>query len=278
MDINIGYSPCPNDTFIFYALVHGKVNTGKYRFQPFLADVETLNELAGNHQLPVTKLSFNAFLSLTDQYYLLQSGGALGRNCGPLLIGKPPVDEASIGDERIAIPGTQTTANFLLDFYRPGLDPTQKLVLTFDQIEEAVLKRKVNAGVIIHENRFTYQDKGLCLIQDLGAYWESKTGSPIPLGGIVASRSLGPGLIRRIEKAIKESLQYAWAHPEEAMTYVRAHAQAMEDHVMRQHIDLYVNEHSADLGPEGRRAINRFFQEAKSMGRVNNYKVEFLDD
>ncbi len=273
MDISIGFSPCPNDTYIFYAMVHGKIDTRGYNFVPHMADVEELNQMARSHKLPITKISFNAYLDLTDRYLLLDSGGALGEGCGPLLISKRPLSLDDLENKVIAIPGEKTTANFLLDYSINT--PVQKKIYLFSEIEDAVLSQGVDAGVIIHENRFTYQDKGLHCIKDLGSYWEETTNSPIPLGGIIAERSLDPALLPHLSTIIRQSIEYADAHTDEVMQYVEQHAQEMDHEVMLQHIGLYVNHYSKSLGPGGRRAVETLFEEAKRSGRISEVTEPF---
>ncbi len=264
-NIVIGFSPCPNDTFIFYALLHHKIDTKGISFTPYIADVEELNQKAVKGELPLTKLSFGAYLTLTDRYRLLQSGAALGRNCGPLLIVRPGTSLEEIKDKAVAIPGELTTANFLLDYFLPFT--VQKKKFLFSEIEEAILSHNVEAGVIIHENRFTYEEKGLVCLQDLGTFWELSSGQPIPLGGIVGRRDLEPALIKQIEQLITQSIRYAYNHQKEVMQYVRQYAQEMDEEVMKQHISLYVNEFSLNLGKAGRLAVQTFFEEAKNQGR-----------
>ena len=276
MQYKIGYSPCPNDTFIFNALIHQKIDTYGLTFKPVIADVEALNQLAMVHRLPITKLSFNAYLQLTEPYVLLDSGSALGRNCGPLLISHKFNSLSELKSKTIAIPGKLTTANFLLDFYLPF--PTRKKEMVFSEIEDAILRGEVDAGVIIHENRFTFRDKGLAKIADLGVHWETETKSPIPLGGIVAKRELGTPMIKLISQLIGDSITYAYQNPSETMPYVQSMAQEMETHVMKQHIQLYVNEYSRDLGPEGRLAIKTLFDQALNKGLIQQYNYPFLAD
>ena len=273
MDISIGFSPCPNDTYIFYAMVHGKIDTRGYNFIPYMADVEELNQMARSYKLPITKISFNAYLDLTDRYLLLDSGGALGEGCGPLLISKRPLSLEDLEDNTIAIPGEKTTANFLLDYSISV--PVQKKIYLFSEIEDAVLSQEVDAGVIIHENRFTYQEKGLHCIQDLGTYWEGTTNSPIPLGGIIADRSLDPALLPHLSTIIRQSIEYADAHGEEVMQYVEQYAQEMDHEVMLQHIGLYVNHYSKSLGSGGRRAVETLFREALRSGRIEDIRDPF---
>ena len=253
MHLKIGYSPCPNDCFIFDALVHQKIDTGKYTFEPVLEDVETLNQWAVEGKLPITKLSYHAFAYVLDKYALLKSGSALGFNCGPLLISKKQITDPLTEIKSIAIPGKLTTANFLLSIAYPSLQT--KKVMLFSDIEDAVLKGEVDAGLIIHENRFTYEQKGLKKVRDLGEFWDSLIHAPIPLGGIVARRDLNQETRQDIEELIRKSVEYAFANPESSMSYVRAHAQEMSEDVMKKHIQLYVNDFSVDLGEVGVNAV-----------------------
>lgn len=260
MKLRIGYSPCPNDTFLFDALIHQKIDTEGLTFEPELADVEALNEMAFNEVLDITKLSYHAYAYVLDKYILLQAGSALGNNCGPLLVAREAIPEEAISDLQVAIPGKYTTANFLLHWAFPDLK--KRKALLFSEIEDAVVRGDFDAGLIIHENRFTYQDKGLVKLVDLGERWEQQTGLPIPLGGIVVRRSLDTELQQRINRVLRRSVRYALEHPEDSMDYVRQHAQAMEPAVMQQHIQLYVNDYSVDLGEKGRAAIAELFQTA----------------
>lgn len=259
--LSLGFSPCPNDTFIFDAMLHGKVDTEGIEFEVFMEDVEALNRRAFAGGIAVTKLSYHAFAYLTDRYVLLDAGSALGNNCGPLLVARSPMDAAAIASARIAIPGKMTTANFLLSLaYPDALDKTETL---FSDIEDAVLDGHADAGLIIHENRFTYAQKGLVKLIDLGEYWETTTGLPIPLGGIVASRELPMEIRHKVNRVMRRSVEYAFAHPDEVMPFVRLHAQAMDDAVMKAHIDLYVSDYTADLGEKGRSAVAQMFRIAR---------------
>lgn len=266
MHLKIGYSPCPNDCFIFDALVHQKIDTGKYTFEPVLEDVETLNQWAVEGKLPITKLSYHAFAYVLDKYALLKSGSALGFNCGPLLISKKQITDPLTEIKSIAIPGKLTTANFLLSIAYPSLQT--KKVMLFSDIEEAVLKGEVDAGLIIHENRFTYEQKGLKKVRDLGEFWDSLIHAPIPLGGIVAKRDLNQETRQDIEDLIRKSVEYAFANPESSMPYVRAHAQEMSEEVMKKHIQLYVNDFSVDLGEVGVNAVKLLFDKAMQSGLI----------
>jgi 1,4-dihydroxy-6-naphthoate synthase len=259
MKLTLGFSPCPNDTFMFDALVHAKVDTEGLEFEVVMEDVEALNQRALQKELDVTKLSYHAFLHCAQDYALLKSGSALGRNCGPLLIQKQG-GAALVPDSKIAIPGKYTTANMLLGIAFPHLQ--NKVELLFSDIEQAVVEGAVDAGLIIHENRFTYQDKGLERVRDLGAFWEGSTGFPIPLGGIVVKRDLPSEIQRKVQRVLKRSVEYAFAHPESAKEYIRCHAQEMEEAVMFKHIRLYVNDFSLDLGVEGAQAVAEVFRKA----------------
>lgn len=265
-ELTLGYSPCPNDTFIFHALVHGVVQAEGLRFRERLEDVETLNRLAARGELDVTKISYGAAPGLLSDYVLLRSGGALGRGCGPLIVAREPFSREEMAGKAIAIPGRNTTANLLLRLYAPDAAPGVELV--YSEIMPAVERGEVDAGLIIHESRFTYPQHGLTKVVDLGEWWERTTGLPIPLGGIMARRALGEETIRRVDDAIRRSVEHAFAHPDASREYVRAHAQEMDDAVARQHIGLYVNRHSVDVGDEGERAIRELFHRAARGGII----------
>lgn len=257
MTLSFGFSPCPNDTFMFDAIANGKIDLRGYSIDIVMADVQELNAMAFETKLHITKLSYNAFTRLTDSYQLLDSGSALGHNCGPLLVSRSgaiidDVDQATIG-----IPGVDTTANLLLSYAFPKAN--RKVELLFSDIEQAVLDGGVDLGLLIHENRFTYKERGLHQVMDLGEYWERQTGSPIPLGGIVVQRSLPLSVKLDVQAIVRESVLYAMEHKEESLPYIRAHAQEMDPTVMYQHIDLYVNEYSRSLGDGGRAAIKALF-------------------
>jgi 1,4-dihydroxy-6-naphthoate synthase len=268
MKLSLGASPCPNDCFIIDAIVNRRIDLEGLEFTLRLDDVEALNQAAFAGATDLTKLSYHAYAYCANAYVALDAGSALGRNCGPLLISKRPIspDEVAAGTLRIAIPGKFTTANFLLGFAFPAARNTTELV--FSDIEAAVLDGRFDAGLIIHENRFTYQDKGLRKIVDLGEYWESKTGAPIPLGGIVIRRSFPEELKQKVNRVLRRSVEYAFAHREASLPFVREHAQEMDETVMYQHIDLYVNDYSIDLGAEGRRAIDMLFNRAAETGLI----------
>ncbi len=264
--LSIGYSPCPNDTFIFYALVHGKVRVPGITFREQLEDVETLNRQALEGRLDITKISYHALGHLRDDYALLRSGSALGRGCGPLVVARPGTRLSDLAEGTIAIPGMLTTAYLLLRLFNPSL--TNVSVMTFDRIMHTVSQGEATAGLIIHESRFTYPQYGLENLLDLGEWWERHSGMPIPLGGILGRRSLGAEVLIAVETGIRESLLYARAHPDEVMEYCRKHSQEMDASVMKSHIDLYVNDFSLDLGQQGIAAVRRLFSEAESQGIV----------
>lgn len=260
MKLTIGFSPCPNDTFIFDALVNKKIDTGNFEFDPVTADVETLNEWAATGKLDITKLSFPAFFRSLDHYTLLNAGGALGNGVGPLLISDTAVElsEDDITQASIALPGVLTTANFLFSYAYPGA--TNKQFMLFSNIEDALLEKTTDLGVIIHESRFTYSEKGLHKVRDLGEFWEERTKMPIPLGGIVINQSIKRSTALQIENLLRESIRYAFANLPELPAYVRENSQEMKEEVMRQHIDLYVNDYSLDYGEKGRAAITYMHQ------------------
>lgn len=262
MKLTLGYSPCPNDTFIFDAMVHGKIDTEGLEFDVELADVEELNRKAFNAELDITKLSYHAYAHLTEKYILLRSGSALGNNCGPLLVAARAIPKENLDDLKVAIPGKYTTANFLLSYAFPKVK--NKIEILFSDIEAAVLDGKVDLGVIIHENRFTYFERGLHKVMDLGEHWEKTTGLPIPLGGIVARRAFDKELLQKINRVLRRSLEYAFANPDSSRDYVCAHAQEMSYEVMQQHIQLYVNQYSLDLGEKGIAAVENMFDALKA--------------
>lgn len=265
MQLSLGFSPCPNDTFIFDALVNGKIDTEGLQFDTRLEDVETLNKWALQGKLDITKLSFAAGLRVADKYRLLNSGSALGRGCGPLLIAREPLSPEQISSLKIAIPGENTTANLLFSIAYPHAK--NKEIMVFSDIEQAVISGRADAGVIIHENRFTYQQKGLVKITDLGAFWEEKTGHPIPLGGIFIRKDIPEATARQVDALIAKSLQFSFANYPTLAPYVKEHAQEMDEQVMRQHIELYVNDFSLDLGEQGHKAIEVLKEKAVLAGR-----------
>lgn len=265
-DLTLGFSPCPNDTFMFYPLVHGLVDTAGLAFRERLEDVETLNRLALTGELDVTKVSYHALGHIRDHYALLRSGSALGRGCGPLLVAREEIDPTDLRNRKIAVPGQYTTALLLLRLFDPEL--AGFIVMPFHEIMEAVLTGKADAGLVIHESRFTYQGLGLQKIVDLGEWWESETGLPIPLGGIVARRSLGANTITAIEQALRDGVSYSRSNPAAAANYIREHAQEISDEVCAAHIGLYVNDYSSELGDEGERAIDCLLKRAENSGII----------
>ncbi len=265
-ELTLGFSPCPNDTFMFYPLVHGLVDTAGLRYQERLEDVETLNQLALKGELDVSKVSYHALGHIRDEYALLRSGSALGRGCGPLLVAADRIDPADLRGRTIAVPGRYTTAKLLLRLFDPTLD--NFLVMPFNEIMDAVLTGQADAGLIIHESRFTYQGFGLHKLVDLGEWWEAETGLPIPLGGIVARRSLRMDTISAIERALRSGVEYARTHPVEAVHYIREHAQEISEDVCAAHIALYVNDFSTELGEEGERAVSELLLRAEKSGII----------
>jgi 5,8-dihydroxy-2-naphthoate synthase len=268
MMLRLGFSPCPNDCFMFDAMVHRRIDLEGLDFDVRLADIEALNTTAFAGDVDVTKLSFHAYAYCADRYVLLDAGSALGRNCGPLLISRRPITAAEVaaGSLRIAIPGRYTTARLLLGLAFPAARNTTEVL--FSEIEGAVLDGTYDAGLIIHENRFTYAAKGLKKIIDLGEYWESETGAAIPLGGIVIRRDLPEDVRQRVNRVMRRSVEYAFAHRTDSLPFVRAHAQEMSEDVMYRHIDLYVNDYSIDLGVDGRRAVEMLFSRARTAGVI----------
>jgi len=275
--ITLGFSPCPNDCFIFDALVHNKIDNEGLNFNVELHDVETLNKKALNHELDVTKLSFHAYGYALNNYILLRAGSALGFNCGPLLIQDAKYKTQNLNNNsKIAIPGKLTTANFLLSLAYPNLK--NKIEYVFSDIENAILSGEVNAGLIIHENRFTYEQKGLKKIVDLGEFWESLIHAPIPLGGIVIKRSFNVELQQKVNRLIKKSVQYAFANPESSKAYVKANAQEMSEEVMQKHIKLYVNDFSVDLGETGINAVKLLFSKAHELNLIPSFNQKLMID
>lgn len=266
-DLTLGYSPCPNDTFIFYALVHRKIDVGDLHFREILEDVETLNQMARRAELDITKISFHAYGHLRDAYCLLRSGAAIGKGCGPLVVSKKYQQMRDLRGRRIAVPGRLTTAFLLLQLFDPTLKE-RVIFMPFHRIIDAVRNDEADAGLIIHESRFTYQEAGLQQVVDLGEWWEKETGLPIPLGGIIAKRELGEGRINEIEKDIRKSLEYAFANSAEPKAYIKKHSQEIEDSVIEQHVGLYVNAYSLDIGGDGIRAVDKLFRLAEEKGII----------
>ena len=293
MKISLGFSPCPNDTFIFDAMIHQKIDTEGLSFDVVFDDVETLNQKAFSAELDITKLSYHAYAYLTEQYVLLHAGSALGFGVGPLLICnnedyisadllanlRPPTSDLQpqtsdfspqTSNLRIGIPGKYTTANFLLSLAFP--EAKNKIEMKFFEIESALLNHQIDMGVIIHENRFTYQEKGLKKIIDLGQFWEDLTQGPIPLGGIMVKRGLPENVKQKVNRIIKRSVQYAFDHPESGMDFICSLSQEMSKEVINKHIELYVNKFSIDLGEVGRNAVQTFFEQAHKLGIIPETK------
>jgi len=258
MKLSLGFSSCPNDTFMFDAMVNRHIQH-PFEWDITMADIKALNAMAMEAKLDVTKLSFNAFSKVMDDYELLNAGSALGWGVGPLLISKSTPDLVDPDHAKVAIPGLHTTANFLLEYAYPNA--TNKEVMLFSEVEDAVLNGKVDCGVIIHENRFTYQAKGLHQVMDLGTHWESKTSHPIPLGGIAIKRSLPIQVKHEIQDLMRQSVQFAMDQPQKSEAYIAKHAQEMDAEVTKKHIELYVNEYSIDLAEQGKAAIRYFLKQ-----------------
>ncbi len=275
MKLTLGFSPCPNDTFIFDALVNQKIDTNGFEFDVLLEDVQTLNQWAQEGKLAITKLSYGVLPLVLDKYKVLNSGSALGKGVGPLLISSTADTNQSIEDSLIAIPGENTTAHLLFSMAYP--QAKNKIFIRYDEIEDFVLAKK-GLGVIIHENRFTYEGKGLKKITDLGDYWEQKTSNAIPLGGIVIKKELDTSIQQNIDALIKQSIAYGFSKYPALNDYIKCHAQEMSEQVMRQHIDLYVNEYSLDLGEKGKKAILKLLENhpIQSLGDLKNRKDIFV--
>ena len=268
MKLTLGFSPCPNDCYIFDAIVHKRIDLEGLEFNVHLADVEALNTAAFAGEIDVTKLSFHAYAHALGHYVLLDAGSALGRNCGPLLVSRRrlSIAEVAAGGLRIAIPGVYTTANLLMGLAFPAA--TNKVPVLFSDIEDAMVDGRFDAGLIIHENRFTYEARGLKKIVDLGEVWDRETGAPLPLGGIVARRALPVEVLHTLNRVVRRSVEYAFANRSASLPFVRAHAQEMSDEVMYKHIDLYVNAYSIDLGSAGRGAVKILFERAIAAGVI----------
>lgn len=282
MKLSLGFSPCPNDTFIFDALIHHKIDTEGLEFEVFFDDVETLNNKVFRGEPDICKLSYHAYAYAVENYVLLNAGSALGFGVGPLLITKNPnlshqKVQQQAANLRVAIPGKYTTANFLLGLAFPNL--ANKVLSTFSDIENMVMSEEVDLGLIIHENRFTYQDKGLHKVIDLGEFWEKRTACPIPLGGIVVKRQLNKDIQLKIDRVLRRSVEYAFANPDSGLDFIKLHAQEMDEAVMYKHIELYVNKYSIDLEEEGRKAIQTLFDQALALKIIPEIKENiFLNE
>jgi 1,4-dihydroxy-6-naphthoate synthase len=278
LTLSIGFSPCPNDTFIFDALVNGKLAHSELKLEPVLADVEALNRWAIEGKLDITKLSVGTIASVSKTYQILDAGSALGFGVGPILISKREfaANAETLNNLKVAIPGKHTTANLLLSLAFPGIVDRKEML--FSEIEAAVLSGEVDAGVIIHENRFTYQAKGLKKIIDLGAFWEERTQLPIPLGCIAIRRTLPQEIKQQVSERIKSSITVGFGNPEATMPYVKQHAQEMSEAVMKQHVALYVNEFSVSLGQAGRAAVETLLETGRNAGLMGGaYQPLFVE-
>jgi 1,4-dihydroxy-6-naphthoate synthase len=253
MKLTLGFSPCPNDTFIFDALVNKKIDTGDLEFEVFMEDVETLNRLALQEKLDITKISYGVLPRILPAYRVLDAGGALGKGVGPILVSVKPIEPQRVPELSIALPGIHTTAHLLFNLAFP--EAMKKVFMLFSDIEDAVLSGETDLGVLIHENRFTYEKKGLHKVVDLGEFWEQNTQYPIPLGGIVMNRQYDLNLMNTINTLIRESLEYSRKSYPALSSFVKQNSQEMDEQVMRNHIDLYVNNYTSSLGSEGRAAV-----------------------
>jgi len=267
----LAFSSCPNDTFIFKAIARELIDLHGYSFDIVLEDVETLNQKAAKGTYDITKLSFAAFGSLMEDYALLRTGSALGMGCGPLIISLPG---RSIDDKNkpiVAVPGLGTTAYHLFRFYMDDLfadTDTSIIPMPFEKIMPSVIEHKADFGVIIHEGRFVYKTMGLELKADLGLWWEDRTSLPIPLGCIAIKRNIDPGIARDIQNLIRQSIDHAFLNPDMAYDYIQTYAQEMDEDVIQQHIGLYVNDFSIDIGENGEAAITSFFEKAWALGLI----------
>lgn len=266
MKLTLGFSPCPNDTFIFDAMVHGRIDTEGLEFDYFLTDVEELNRKAFSAEVDITKISYHAFAYAARDYRVLDSGSALGYKNGPLLVGKKKISVKKLENLRIAIPGKYTTANLLLGIALPEVRNTTEYL--FSDIVDAILEDKADAGLIIHETRFTYQDKGLVRILDLGDYWEKMTRLPIPLGAIVINRRIPVETALKVNRIMRKSIEYAYDNSQMSFDFVQSHAREMDSSVMNSHIKLFVNNYSVDLGRKGRKAVTELLRIAKLRGII----------
>ncbi len=277
MKLTVGLSTCPNDTFIFDAMLHHKIDTQGLEFDYIMADVEELNRLALQGDIDITKISFHAFAYIADKYKILDSGSALGRNNGPLLISKRAISPSQVPSlEKIAIPGVHTTANLLLHLAFPQLPELEEYL--FSDIEQAILDDKVDAGLIIHETRFTYQNKGLRKIIDLGQYWEETTGLPVPLGGIIINRRIDQETQRTAEQVLRQSVQFAFENPSEPYKFIKQYAQEMDEQVMYNHIKLYVNDFTISLGQQGRQSILTLLDKGNQIGMLPQIRETIFVD
>ena len=266
--MKLGFSTCPNDTFIFDAMVHNKIDTEGLEFELIMGDVEELNKMALDGQLDITKISYHAYAYIADKYKILDSGSALGRNNGPLLISKRKIYPDEVQHVKVAIPGKHTTANLLLRSAYPEIKCVKEYL--FSDIEEVVLDHEVDAGLIIHETRFTYHERGLKKIIDLGEYWETKTGLPVPLGGIIVNRKLPEDVQQKVNRVLRRSIDYAFENPNSGLKFIKQFAQEMNEDVMYNHIELYVNDFTKDLGELGKKSIKVLLKKAVELDFVKS--------
>lgn len=274
MKLSIGFSSCPNDTYMFNALVHGLVDCEDLSFEVHMADIEQLNNMAIERHLDISKISIGAYPDISSSYILMDSGSALGYKNGPILVSKQRIYPDEISHLNIAVPGVKTTANLLLSILHPGVK--KKKTYLFSDIEDAVISNEVDAGLLIHEGRFTYQKKGLKLITDLGEVWEEKKNKPIPLGSIAVRRDFNPALQKQINRVIRRSVEFAFANKREGYSYIKQHAKELDDEVIYRHIDLYVNDFSLALGEEGRSAIQYLLENGHRLGILNKVDKEIF--
>jgi len=274
MKLSLGYSTCPNDTFIFDALVNGKIDNEGIEFVAYLTDVEDLNLLAFKGELDITKLSYNAWLHVWKSYRILDSGSAFGKGSGPVLVARNECLDPRYVSLTVAIPGEYTTANLLLRMAYPNI--TEKKIFVFSDIEQAILDGIMDAGVLIHENRFTYEKKGLVLLRDLGHYWEETSGAPIPLGGIMAHRRIPQQVVEKVNRLIRKSLDFALKNPDGAIPYMRQFAQCMDQDILDAHLRAFVNEYSLELGYEGKRAIQILIERSVAAGLINDVPEDYF--
>jgi 1,4-dihydroxy-6-naphthoate synthase len=274
MKISLGYSTCPNDTFIFDALVNGKIDNEGLEFVPYLTDVEDLNLLAFKGELDVTKISYHAWLHVWKSYRILDAGSALGKGNGPVLVAMNQCLDPRYLSLSVAIPGEYTTANLLLRLAYPNIK--EKKVFVFSDIEQAIIDGKTDAGVLIHENRFTYEKRGLVLLRDLGQFWEESTNAPIPLGGIMAHRRLPQETVATINRLVRKSLEFALADPQGTVEYMRRFAQSMDQHVLDSHLCAFVNEYTVELGDQGKKAIKILIDRSIAAGLINDVPKDYF--
>lgn len=274
--IRVGHSPDPDDAFMFYALAHDKLDTGRYEFKHQLEDIETLNRRALNGELEVSAVSIHAYSKITDKYALLPSGSSMGDKYGPMLVARKPFDRQQLPEKKVAVPGTMTTAFLALSLYSPG--PLQYEVLEFDKILDAVEAGEYDAGLIIHEGQLTYQNQGLVLIADMGQWWFEETGLPLPLGGNVVRKDLGQQAMSEISRLLKESIHYSLDHREQALDYALNYARDMGRDLADQFVGMYVNDWTLDYGPRGREAIRVLLERGVQAGIIDHpVQVEFVD-